>query len=128
LDYGRLVLLVEEGLIRPTIDEWREILPVHYEAGLLIDLAGKKHLLKKDSSPEATNLKSNIRLSGPSFTKVGNELRRVVTTQPSREYNEALAGSLKSKHLDLYEVVKGEGSEFWVNLVIPNDEVPTTAK
>lgn len=118
LNYFELAILVEEGLIRSEFGEWQQISSVLYEQRIPFEHAGSIIFLAKDEAPEAPASPATFRISGPVFTRTGEELRRIVAMSPVEEYLKALALWFKGQGLILYKVVKEEGGQLYGHPVI----------
>ncbi len=113
LSYFDLARLVEEGLIRSDFGEWQEMNSQLYEHKVPFEHAGITIFLVKDETLGAPAPPATFRISGPTFTRAGEELRRIVTMAPAEEYLKALAVWFKGQGLILHIVYKMEGERFY---------------
>lgn len=114
LSYANLAMLVEEGLLRPDFQEWQDI-PCNLAVGdgVKFEHAGENLVMVRSQAAYAPELPAIIRVSGPSFTKVGQELRSVVTMTPSEEYRSKLVAWFAAKGVGIFRVTREENGKIF---------------
>lgn len=105
LGYNNLSRLVEEGLLRSDLNEWQSITSVFYEQRITFDYASGQYVLLKDDAPSAP-VASPLRISGPTFTRAGTELRQIVSMAADTAHLKSLATWWKNNGLILHSVVR----------------------
>lgn len=118
LDYLNLSGLVETGLVRHGFNEWLDLPPYYNVPKLVFDHAGQPFWL---STTDASSAPSSLRTTGPTFSRVGAELRGVVDMEVSQQYIAGLARWLKPKNIRLFRRVRTTGSEPQDEMVEPDD-------
>jgi hypothetical protein len=110
LGYDDLMRLVEVGLLRPELDEWRSF-PNFLIGQSPFDCGGRKLLLsRKDNVSPAPNPGDEaFRWSGPAFTRSGAELRQIVDVTLSPAYLNVAAKWYAGLGFNLFDVVFDAG-------------------
>jgi hypothetical protein len=115
LDYNNLSELIEAGLLRHDLREWRE-LPDAYYKHFPFDHAGQTFWFSSEPTDASPPL---LRLTGPTFSHARAELRRVVDMDLSEQYIAGLAKWLKSMNIQLFRGVKISGDQLRGEVVEP---------
>ncbi len=113
LNYDNLANLVETGLLRYELNEWREIWRFFVTHRVVFDHAGQSFWFLAEGADNSSipSLLPTLRLTGPSFSQIGTELRSVVNMEVSEEYIAKLAGWLKERNTRLYRAVGKSGNQ-----------------
>lgn len=122
LPYDDFATLVETGLMRSEANEGFDISPHYFDRpGLSMSYAGADIVISKDDAAPEDSYLLPISFSGPSFTKIGSELRNVVTMHQSNEYLIKLSKWLGNHRLILYKDIRYIDEELCGEIVKPED-------
>jgi hypothetical protein len=90
LSYSQLMVLVEDGLLRPSFSEWQDMLVYTKLVTLPFEHGNETMSFTPIMQVDENTDYLSLRVSGPAFTKVGTELRQIVDIKRNDKYFDGL--------------------------------------